>query len=208
MAKIKKGILGAFSGKIGPVIGGMWKGISFIREVPKAIKRKSTPAQIESREKLKYMNNLLVPFHPYINIGFMHHAERRTEISAAFSKNYSAVTGQYPEYTVVYNEFVISMGELPMVTDMTIELSANDTIDLTWKQNPGKKTSFDDHLMLVVYCPELHITDGFVGGIKRTDKHCTFKFNPKMIGKRLEVYLSVTSIDRKKVGNSLHLGTL
>jgi hypothetical protein len=27
MAKIKKGILGGFSGSVGPVIGGSWKGI-------------------------------------------------------------------------------------------------------------------------------------------------------------------------------------
>jgi hypothetical protein len=30
MAKIKKGILGGFFGSVGPVIGGSWKGISYI----------------------------------------------------------------------------------------------------------------------------------------------------------------------------------
>jgi hypothetical protein len=34
MAKIKKGILGPLSGKLGPVIGGMWKTIAYIRIAP------------------------------------------------------------------------------------------------------------------------------------------------------------------------------
>ena len=88
MAKIKKGILGAVSGKIGPVIGGTWKGIPFIRPVPRTIKKSNTPAQIESRQKPRFMNELLVPFHPHVSIGFMHHADQKTEISAAFSENY------------------------------------------------------------------------------------------------------------------------
>lgn len=207
MAKINKGILGAFSGKLGPVIGGSWKGIPYIRGVPTPLKRKSTAAQIESRQKLIYMNNLLVPFHPYITIGFMHQAVHKTEISAAFSKNYhQAVTGLHPNYTVIYNEFVISMGDLPMVTNVAMELLSPDTINLTWVQNRSKKTAFNDQLMLVLYCPELHLADGFVGGVKRATQHCTFQFNPKMAGKRLEVFFSITSIDRKRIANSQYLG--
>lgn len=207
MAKINKGILGAFSGKVGPVIGGTWKGIPYIREVPAPVKRKSTAAQIESRQKLIFMNNLLVPFHPYITIGFMHQAVHKTEISAAFSKNYhQAVIGQHPNYSVIYSEFVISMGDLPMVADVAMELLSLDTIRLTWAQNRGKKTAFNDQLMLALYCPELQRADGFVGGVKRATQHCTFQFNPKMAGKRLEVFLSITAMDRKRIANSQYLG--
>ena len=31
MGTIKQGILGGFSGKVGSVIGGIWKGISYMR---------------------------------------------------------------------------------------------------------------------------------------------------------------------------------
>ncbi len=210
MAKMKKGILGAISGKIGPVIGGIWKGIPYLRQVPKK-KTKNTrnPAQIESRQKLRFMNELLVPFHPYVSIGFMHHAEHRTEISAAFSENYhKAVVGSHPNYTVVYHEFVISKGNLPMIEDVTMELQAPDVLKLNWSKNGIKNTSFDDQVMLVIYCPELHRTDGFSGGVKRTEEQCTFKFNPNMAGKRLEVYVSISSLNRKKIANSRYLGSI
>nr|WP_068889091.1 DUF6266 family protein [Pedobacter panaciterrae] len=209
MAKINKGILGAVSGKIGPVIGGIWKGIPYVRPVPKTIKKSNTVAQIESRQKLRFMNELLVPFHPYVSIGFIHDAKHRTEISAAFSENYhKAVVGKHPNYLVVYHEFVISKGNLPMIEEVVMELQAPDVLKLTWLKNGIKNTSFDDQVMLVIYCPELHKTDGFSGGVKRADEQCTFKFNPKMADKRLEVFVSISSLNRKKIGNSQYLGSI
>lgn len=209
MAKIMKGILGAISGKIGPVIGGIWKGIPYVRQRPKKVKKTKSPAQIESRQKLRFMNELLVPFHPYVSIGFLHHAEHRTEISAAFSENYhKAVIGSYPNYMVIYHEFVISKGNLPMIEDVAMELQAPDVLKLSWSQNSIKGTSFDDQVMLVIYCPELHKTDGFTGGVKRRDTECTFKFNPKMVGKKLEVFVSISSLNRKKIGNSKYVGSI
>jgi hypothetical protein len=150
-----------------------------------------------------------VPFHPYVTVGFMHEAPHKTEISAAISRNFhDAVTGQYPEYSIVYPKLVISVGNLPMVTDTTMELTAEDIIKLTWEQNGIKKTAFDDQVMLVIYCPEIHRADGFVGGVKRADKQCTYKFHPKMKGKVLHVYMSVTSLDRKRIADSKYLGSL
>jgi hypothetical protein len=36
MGIIKQGILGGFSGKVGNVVGGTWKGIDYMRVLPKA----------------------------------------------------------------------------------------------------------------------------------------------------------------------------
>jgi hypothetical protein len=43
MATFEKGILGGFSGKVGTVIGGNWKGIDFMRS--RANKRTFVPSQ-------------------------------------------------------------------------------------------------------------------------------------------------------------------
>lgn len=39
MGTIKKGILGGFSGKVGTVVGGSWKGISYMRSLPQKVKK-------------------------------------------------------------------------------------------------------------------------------------------------------------------------
>ena len=78
-----------------------------------------------------------------------------------------------------------------------MELQAPDILKLSWLKNGIKNTSFYDQVMLVIYCPGLHVTDGFSSGVKRSDAQCTFKFNPKMADKRLEIYISITSLNRK-----------
>ncbi|WP_276089293.1 DUF6266 family protein [Pedobacter sp. JY14-1] len=212
MAKIKSGILGGVSGTLGPITGGIWKGIPYLRA--KSNKKKkmkpATLAQIESRQKLRFMNNFLVPFHPYLTIGFMHDAEQRTEISAAFSKNYHiAVGGAYPDYIVNYDKFQISIGDLPMITDVTISRAAPDLLEFTWNDNNSSpKARCNDQLMLVLYSEELHKAFGITGGVDRVAKSYVYKLPPEAVGKQLHVYLSVTSSDRKCIANSAYFGVL
>jgi len=209
MAKIKRGILGSFSGKIGPIVGGSWKGIAYIREVSQKTPKERSKAQIAIQQKMKFINGLLIPFHPYINVGFANNAVQKTEISAAFSLNYhSAFLGTYPNLTIDYSKLILSVGTLPMIKNITMELPDNQTLKLTWLQNNIKPASFDDQLMLILYNQELHKTDGLIGGFKRTDEKFIFNFNPQFAGKTLQVYVSMVSIDRKRIANSIYLGTL
>lgn len=210
MAKIRKGILGPVSGTIGPVVGGIWKGIPYVRTKPKKKKKKQrTPAQIAAQEKLKFMNLILVPFHDYIKVGFANEAEQQTEISAAFSANYhTMLSGVYPALEADYSKLVLSVGNLPMVNDIRFDLQDPETLKLTWENDVIKNTVFNDQLMLVAYCPELDMTFGFTGGVNRSQKQCVVKMEDKFVGKALEVYLSMTSFDRKAIANSVYLGKI
>ena len=46
MGTISKGILGGFSGKVGTVIGGNWKGIDYMRSKAASVSNPRTPAWI------------------------------------------------------------------------------------------------------------------------------------------------------------------
>jgi len=207
MAKIKNGILGPLSGKLGPVIGGTWKNIAYIRAVPQITKKRSA-GQIATQEKMRFLNNFLVPFHNYINTGFKNEAENRTEISAAFRENYhTAISGVHPDLRVEYGKFLFSKGTLPMVTNMKAAIT-NGSIELTWDNPQMPGAAYNDQLMLLLYVRELKRTDGFTGGVNRTAKRCTFKFNPSFAGKMIDVYVSFISWDRKQIANSVYLGRL
>ena len=210
MTKIKEGILGPGSGKIGPVVAGTWKGIPYLRLTPKIKKnRKRSQGQIENQEKFDYVNQLLVPFHPYVTIGFKHEAERKTEISAAFSVNFHhAIVGVFPNLSIDYSKLVLSVGKLPGLTGVIMERVDPDILKLSWPKIDSKYAIFNDQVILVAYCPELKKVDGFVGGVKRTEKECTLKLEPKMRGKVIEVYVFVMSIDQKKISNSQYLGSM
>ena len=51
MGIISKGILGPFSGTVGTVIGGTWKGISYIRRRPLPTDREPSLLQMEQRAR-------------------------------------------------------------------------------------------------------------------------------------------------------------
>lgn len=211
MAKLKKGIFGPLSGKLGGIVGATWMGIPYLRKAPK---EKTDPAprsaaQLANEEKMKFVNQLLIPFHPYVNVGFANLAIAKTALNAAYSRNFhQAVMGIYPNLSVDYSKMLISTGDLPGLNQPVMSLTAADTIQLSWQHNTDPRASFDDQLMLMLYCPELHLADGFIGGVKRIAEQLSYKFLPEMAGKTLEVYLGVTSLSRKKIADSIYLGRI
>jgi hypothetical protein len=51
MARYIKGALGAFSGKLGNVVGCCWRHIDYLRSLPKPSKKPATPLQLAQRSK-------------------------------------------------------------------------------------------------------------------------------------------------------------
>ena len=52
MATIKQGILGAFSGKVGSVVGSSWKGIAIMKALPASVANPRTAKQVIQRGKM------------------------------------------------------------------------------------------------------------------------------------------------------------
>nr|WP_199077897.1 DUF6266 family protein [Pedobacter sp. ASV19] len=212
MAKLSKGIFGPVSGRIGSVVGATWKSIAYLRSMPRKKKQKAvrTPAQIANQMKFKFVSEWLVPFYPYVSNGFRHLAQERTEINAAFSLNYrQAAKGAYPDLSISYPDVVLSKGNLPGLIGAEVSKIGTDVIQLTWDKNTQlRQVSFDDQLMLVLYSPELKMADGFIGGVKRADHKCSFKLNPKLANKALEVYVSTYILNGKMVSDSKYMGRI
>ncbi len=210
MAKLKNGIFGPILGKLGPLVGASWKKTYYLRALPKKKKNSSkTAAQLANEQKFKFVTEWLVPFHPFVTVGFKEITGNRTEINEAFSFNYkNAVTGCYPNLGVDYSKVLLSKGSLPGLTGLTAQLKTPGELELQWASDQVPHASYDDQLLVVLFCPELKMTDGFIGGTKRADLSCRFKFNPKMKGKVLEVYVGLVSLNAKKSADSLYLGQL
>ncbi len=69
MGTIKQGILGGFSGKVGTVVGGSWKGISYMRGRAQSVKNPRTEAQMEQRSKFALTLSFLKPITSYLRVG-------------------------------------------------------------------------------------------------------------------------------------------
>ena len=59
MGKIKKGILGGFSGKTGSVVGGSWKGIDYMRSLATSVANPKTSAQVTVRTNFSALVSIM-----------------------------------------------------------------------------------------------------------------------------------------------------
>ena len=66
MGTYNKGILGAFSGKVGPVVGANWRGKDIMRSLPKKSKRRASAIQMQQRQKFAMVSELLNGLQPVI----------------------------------------------------------------------------------------------------------------------------------------------
>ena len=56
MGIIRQGANGGYSGKVGSTVGSSWKGIDYIKALPKKSSKPATQAQLEQQAKFKLAN--------------------------------------------------------------------------------------------------------------------------------------------------------
>jgi hypothetical protein len=61
MGKIKQGILGGFSGKVGGIIGSSWKGIAVIKAMPLSVAQPVTTKKTNAKARFSYIVALSKP---------------------------------------------------------------------------------------------------------------------------------------------------
>ncbi|MBC7826186.1 MAG: hypothetical protein H7122_00465 [Chitinophagaceae bacterium] len=114
MARISKGILGGFSGTVGTVVGGNWKGIDYMRS--KAVSRTSgtSTAQDVQRAKFALASKFNRSMKDLLSISFRDFASKMTGMNSALSftmKN--AVVGIYPDLKIDYAQVLVARGNMP-----------------------------------------------------------------------------------------------
>lgn len=207
MGTINKGILGGFSGKVGNVIGGTWKGIDYMRS--KSNRRKFTATQLQLEQQLKFA--LVVRFvqsmTALVKISFNDFAVEQTGFNSAVSyllKN--AVAGAYPAFSLQYADVLVSRGDLPNVLAPTATAGAGSLLTFNWIENSGvgiaKST---DKALLVVYCPALNQCIYTTGSADRSAKTDSLNL-ASFAGQQVHTWIGFISENRLNVASSFYTG--
>jgi hypothetical protein len=104
MGKIKQGILGGFSGKVGTVVGASWKGISYMRSIPQHVHNPRTEGQVNQRSKFSVALHFLQPLNDFIRTGYKLYAHRQSPFNSAMAYTLANATSQ---------------GQIPMIMPLT-----------------------------------------------------------------------------------------
>lgn len=209
MGRISKGILGGFSGTVGTIVGGSWKGIDYMRSQSARRTGSFTQAQLEQQAKFALMIRFLRSMMGLLMISFRNYAVKMTGYNNAVSYNLkNAITGTYPNYSIDYGQVLISRGDLPNVLAPIVTAAASSGVKFDWTNNAGVgKAKPEDKVILVIYSPTQNAAIYTTGSNERSSGTETINA-ASFSGEEVQTYIGVISQDGKDFANSIYTGTV
>ena len=207
MGKYKNGILGAFSGKIGPIIGASWRGIDYMRSVPKPSNKPPTTRQLTQRMKMSLLRGFLLEIAEIIDICFQNY-EQTSPMNGALSYNIKySVAGEFPDSYVDFPNLVLSKGDLHGSWKPAVTSTESKTIDFSWINGPySRLRAEEDQVLLVIYSQAKSSYVFLTTGGTRKDGTIRFTLDEAFSGNSVHCYLSFYSSELEMASTTEYLG--
>lgn len=154
MATFLKGINGAYSGKVGSVVGSNWRNVDYVRSRPKPSNKPASPDQLAQRARFALAVGFLSPIKDLLNLGYSDKLSgKQTGYNKALQQFISnAIVGDYPNYTLDYSSIAIARGSLANLMGVQWQETAPRELTLTWDNQVNRFNAFvDDSVILLMY---------------------------------------------------------
>lgn len=210
MGTYNKGILGAFSGKVGPVVGASWRGKEVMRSLPKKSGKAATETQLLQRLRFSTVISFLNPLYPILSRYYGGNAGEKTRLNQAMSYHMKEATVYNdPVYNMIYTKVQISKGDLIGIQAGTVASTVANTVTFSWTDNSGQGEAVPtDKLVVAIYEPtsktvvySLAVADRNIG----TGAIIVPAF---FSGLPVEVWGTFASVSDKKYATSVYLGSV
>nr|WP_199075486.1 DUF6266 family protein [Pedobacter sp. ASV19] len=208
MGRLKKGMNGPISGKVGTVIGSSWRGIEYMKSLPDR-KVKFSKAELLNQEKFKLTQSWLKPIKNFVNKSFKNENKNLEGYYGAksyISKNALIIHGN--NIHIDPSLMKVSMGTLANSENMTVIQETPKTLKFTWNPEPLPDTSLKDQVMLLAYDVADAQARFTTTGRFRSDGSDELEILAGSTGKTLEIYAAFNSADRQRQSDSIYLGSL
>lgn len=209
MGIINKGILGPVSGTVGTVIGGSWKGISYLRSQPASRRTNFSIRQLEQQAKFALVMKFLQPMTPLLTVSFRDYAVEMSGFNNAMRYTLlNAITGTYPAFDIDYNRALVSRGDLPNALNPSAASTVAGTVTYQWQDNSGVgKAQPTDAGILVVYCPSRNQCIYTTAGAVRSTESGSIAV-AAFSGLEVQTYIGFISTDGKSIASSFYTGQI
>lgn len=107
-----------------------------MRIKPSSVANPQTEGQFDQRSKFATVLQFLQPMKDFIKVGYNNYAIKMTQFNSAMSyilKN--AVTGPYPDFSIDYDNALISRGSLAGALNGAVSSPAIGSVEFTWDDN-------------------------------------------------------------------------
>ena len=191
MAILIQGILGPFSGKVGPVVGCICRRKGFyVRSLPVQYHDAKTPAQLRNRARMRAVMEFLSVAKGFVNHTLGNKAERMTATNVATKLNFHKVeVGEDYAARIRYGEVRLSEGGLSGLAGC-VGVATRGFITLCWEGMACVGCgSTEDGVDVFVYDETRHQGRSAMGVAKRGDGGCAVRVPEEWEGDALHVYV-------------------
>lgn len=206
MARLSRGFLGGFIGKLGTSYGSYWRLLELIKAMPRKSGKPPTPAQLDVQIRLAMVVIILSKIATYVKEGFIARVKPgQSPMNLAVSYNLkNAITGVAPNYVIDYPELRYSEGNLDGVEEQQVVTAVDCILNVSWAMgylDTGKAT---DLVKVLVYVPN---KEKFVkvDAVLRSALECEVQMPLSFVGEVAHCYLCVSSADGKRVATSQYI---
>lgn len=210
MGTYNKGILGAFSGKVGPVVGATWRGKDVMRSLPKKGNRLATEFQQAQRSKFAMTTEFLSGVQPVIKRYFGNDTGLKTRRNQAMSYLMKeAIVFNDLNYEWDYTKVLISKGDLLGINNGQVVAGSGQDLTFSWTDNSGQgEAQVTDKLVVVVYEPTSKATVYSLNAASRDDESATVQLPSFLSGLEVQVWATFVSSNDKLAATSIYLGAV
>ena len=212
MATYKKGILGGFIGKVGTVVGSMWKGRNVMRSLPAHVSNPNTPAQQAARARFALVGRFVATCTGFISVGYANHATDITAGNAATRDNLAngCVQGTGTNVSLDYTQVSLSSGSHINPASPAAVQGSGQTIDITWTDNSGisPEVLASDVVMACLYNATRQASTYDFSSATRLDSSLSVAYPALWSGDEVHVYLVSRSVDGSRVSPTLHVASI
>lgn len=194
MATQANNIFGAFSGKVGHVVGTSWRGKAVLRMAQKKSNKKPSPAQVLQRAKFSAAVGFLNPIKPFLAARFGKMEGVRAPYDLALSYHLlEAIEVQGDDLQIIYPKVCISKGHLRGVDGASAIVEPENQLTVQWRDNSAQSfANPDDLLTIVLYVPSSSEFYFFENIAQREDISVELSLPDKAVG--VSIYCWATFI--------------
>jgi len=211
MARIRNGIFGGFTGKIGNVEGFIRNGNAYVRPARRKSNKPPTEKQLAARMRLKVVNSFINRMTPFVGVGFALASKGQTASANNLAKGYQlnhALTGDYPNIRIDYSKVSLCRGDMQIIVDSTVSVTVEGLV-FTWQTDPMMDSySSRSQTMLMIYSPELGRSVYRIGGAYSYTRSEFVPLTAEFKGRELHCYIAFAADDRQGISNSEYLGVV
>lgn len=208
MARFIKGIHGSYQGKVGSIVGSSWRGIDYVRSLPKKSSKAASEDQMAQRMKFGMTTSFLKSIKDVLMLGFSDSKQRnKTGYNVAFQQfiNNSFV-GSYPNFTIDYAAVKIASGGLASLVGLQTVEAFPKVLSLSWDPIGNRFNAFDDDQVLVLLYDQADNLFFAYEGATRLDKTMDITLPDSYTGKTIVGWTFNIHRDGVTTSGSQYLG--